>query len=195
VPAEAAEDAALQEETAMDEQAAAVVEQAYDGEYDTPVAGLDARQIYQPVPLHDDDGEFAVYNGQSSYVADPYTSGGYEGYGAEGYAAAGYGGEGNGGWGGEQQPVAAASYHEYGQQQGGWDAAQAYTGQASYDPNYPDNYPNYADPYGGQYTYETPPGGGWEGEQQPYIPQQTAEPEHEQSQYAADPHDPYRYQN
>src|SRR5882757_9383351 len=58
--------------------------------------------VYSPVPAHDSSGEYPLYDGQSSYTPDPYTSSGYEGYGAEGYA----------GWGGEPQPAAAAAGYE-----------------------------------------------------------------------------------
>jgi hypothetical protein len=101
--------------------------------------------VHQPVPLLDDSGEYPLYDGQSSYTPDPYTSGGYEGYGAQGYA----------GWDGDSRPAAdyfgqpqpapaAASYegayagYEGGYQQpGGWggDAAGDAGGQGyGYDP-------------------------------------------------------------
>ncbi|WP_225848382.1 hypothetical protein [Streptomyces sp. HPF1205] len=78
----------------------------------------DATAVYQPVPMHDDSGEYPLYDGNSSYTPDPYTSGGYEGYGAHGYA----------GWGAEPQPApATASYDGYdpGYAQDGW-GGQAY---------------------------------------------------------------------
>jgi hypothetical protein len=73
--------------------------------------------VFQPVPMHEDSGEYPLYDGQSSYTPDPYTSGGYEGYGAQGY----------GSWNGEPQPAAAGAGYDgnyqggYGQQQSGWD--------------------------------------------------------------------------
>jgi hypothetical protein len=107
------------------------VEAAYDGGAPEGVEVLAAEhggqegQIYQPEPMHDDSGEYPLFDGQSSYTPDPYTSGGYEGYGAEGYA----------GWGTEPQPAAATASYEaaygggYEQQAGGW-GGQGY----GYDP-------------------------------------------------------------
>lgn len=151
------------------------------------VDGTGSTQVFQPMPMHDDSGEFAVYDGRSSYTPDPYTSGGYEGYGAQGY----------GGWGGEQQqqPAAAASYDSY-----GWSTQNQGDGQAIYGGQQGQTYdPNYTDPYAGQYHYDTPPGGVWtpqqpDDQQQPYIPQQPQGSSYQQPQYTADPQDPYRYQ-
>lgn len=73
----------------------------------------DAAEVYRPVPMSDDSGDYPLYDGHSSYTPDPYTSGGYEGYGAHGYA----------GWSGDPQPApAAASYEAYGSgyAEGGW---------------------------------------------------------------------------
>jgi hypothetical protein len=87
-----------------------------DYEQGTP-AGQDVRAderdpatAYQPVPMHEDSGEYPLYDGRSSYTPDPYTSGGYEGYGAQGYE-----------WGtGEPQPAAAAASYDSGGYQGGY---------------------------------------------------------------------------
>lgn len=167
---------------------------------------FDSGQIYQPTPMHDDSGELPLYDGQSSYTPDPYTSGGYEGYGAQGYGSD---------WSAEQQPAAASYGQGQGQDQGqdqqqqygGWDASQQTYG---YDPA------AYADPYApqngqppqngqnGQYGYDTPAGGVWvpqqpgnepDGtqQQQPWIPpQQQPQQQPDQPQYA-DPYDPYRF--
>ncbi|WP_329130875.1 hypothetical protein OG552_08555 [Streptomyces sp. NBC_01476] len=74
--------------------------------------------VFQPVPMHDDSGEYPLYDGQSSYTPDPYTSGGYEGYGAQGYES----------WNGEPHPAAAGYDGAYGYdpQQTGWGSGQAY---------------------------------------------------------------------
>jgi uncharacterized membrane protein YgcG len=80
--------------------------------------GEEDGRIYQPVPMHEDSGEYPLFDGQSSYTPDPYTSGGYEGYGAQGYA----------GWGGEPQPAAAAASYEGGYQ-GGYDQSGGWGGQ------------------------------------------------------------------
>ncbi len=175
--------------------------------------------IYQPVPMHDESGEYPLYSNQSSYTSDPYTSGGYEGYGAQGY----------GEWGAEPQPAAAGSYASYdsgGQQDGtaygtggfdqqnGW-GGQDYTyGQTPYQeqPAAQNGYDTYG--YGGQgagdWQSQTPYpqagrpaadayGGAYGYDQQPYVPQQQA-PYEQQQTYAgepaaeyADPYDPYRY--
>ncbi|MFD3455957.1 hypothetical protein ACFWVC_27730 [Streptomyces sp. NPDC058691] len=162
--------------------------------------GMDSTQVYQPMPMHEDSGEYPMYGGQPGYTPDPYTSGGYEGYGTTGY----------GDWNnGAQQQPAAASYDAYGQPQqtGGWETQQAYG-----------TYGGYQDPYQqgqgtGQgtgapqqgYGYDTPAGGVWVpqqgGEQQPYIPQQQnsydqqQQPQEQQQpqQGQYDPYDPYRY--
>ncbi|WP_431952455.1 hypothetical protein [Actinacidiphila sp. bgisy167] len=161
-------------------------------------AGMDSTQVYQPMPMHEDSGEYPMYGGQPnqaqpSYAQDPYAGAGagYQGY----EATTGYG-DWNGGQ--QQQQPAAASYEAYGQQQtGGWEQQAAYGG--------------YQDPYQGQnqgqnqgqgapqqqYGYDTPAGGVWVpqqgGEQQPYIPQQGSYDQQGQGQGQYDPYDPYRY--
>lgn len=172
------------------------IEEVVDGSEQAPV--YQPMTVHDPMTAHEDSGEYPIYDGQSSYTPDPYTSGGYEGYGAQGYE----------GWGGgEQQPqpaAASADAYAWGGQQG-YDPAYTApyqdhqdTGQQQYSPQYDDQ----------QYGYDTPPGGVWvphqqSGEQQPlhdpqhpqqqaYIPQQPQQPQYEQPQYA-DPYDPYRY--
>ncbi|MCL2554758.1 MAG: hypothetical protein FWE75_21745 [Actinomycetia bacterium] len=140
-------------------------------------------QIYQPVPMHDDSGEYPQYDGQPPYAADPYTSGGYEGYGAQGYE----------GWGGgAPQPAAAGASYDSGSyqggygggydQSGGWGAEQDYGQDGGYQQpaaaSYDQGYGGYADGgYGGHGTGDwTPqppaqhpdqPGGSYPGQQQP----------------------------
>ncbi|WP_435133199.1 hypothetical protein [Actinacidiphila sp. bgisy144] len=96
--------------------------------------GYGAEQaVYQPVPLPDDSGEYPLFDGQSTYTPDPYTSGGYEGYGAQGYQSwTGYEqqpsweqgsphgpqqdaqqGAGQDGGGYQEQPAAAAASYGY----------------------------------------------------------------------------------
>lgn len=174
-------------------------------------AGQQPEQVYRPEPMHDDSGEYPVFDSRPAYTPDPYTSGGYEGYGAQGYE----------GWTADPQP-AAASYDAGYQQQtageqgyGGWggnqdygyDPAAAATTTASYD-GY--GYPP-PDPQG--YGYGTGSGGGdWtpapapssyggqqtgtdpyaaygydpQAQQQPYIPQQQP-PYETQSAYEPQP--------
>ncbi|WP_328912917.1 MULTISPECIES: hypothetical protein [unclassified Streptomyces] len=79
--------------------------------------------VYQPMPMHDDSVEFPLYDGQSSYTPDPYTSGGYEGYGAHGYA----------GWGGDPQPAAANAGYD-----GGYEGGYGNAHEAGYDSSYGD---------------------------------------------------------
>lgn len=193
----------------------AAVGQSYDayagpqGGGQAPQApGMDSTQVYQPMPLHEDSGEYPAYNAQPGHTPDPYTSGGYEGYGTTGY----------GDWNnGAQQQPAAASYDAYGQPQqtGGWETQQAY---GNYGGGYQDPYQQGQGTGAPQqgYGYDTPAGGVWVpqqgGEQQPYIPQQQnsydqqqqqQQPPHEQqgqqgqqgqNQGQYDPYnDPYRY--
>lgn len=178
--------------------------------------------VYQPVPMHDESGEYPLYDQQSSYTSDPYTSGGYEGYGAQGY----------GDWTAEPQPAAASSYASYdngGQgdgtvygtggfdQQGAWDGQGYGYEQAPYQEQPAAAQGGYdAYGYGGQgagdWQSQTPypqtgqsaadPYGGGYGyeQQQPYVPQQQVPYEQQQQTYGqeqaagyADPYDPYRY--
>ncbi|WUH93978.1 hypothetical protein OG900_30220 [Streptomyces sp. NBC_00433] len=177
--------------------------------------------VYQPVPLHEDSGEYPLYESQQPYTADPYAGGGYEGYGTQGYqdwgtgpqpAAASYGyqnGQGgqdggygdSGSWAGDQD---AASYggqqQGYGYDQGGYQQPAAgydygqTTGDWTGQPQQP------ADPYGYPYQQEQPPAyipqqqGTYESDpQQNYQqPPQQSYDQQQQPQYA-DPYDPYRY--
>ncbi|MBM9505498.1 hypothetical protein [Actinacidiphila acididurans] len=120
-------------------------------------------QVYQPVPL-DDSGEYPLYDGRSSYTADPYTSGGYEGYGTQGYE----------GWGGDQQQAqqpAAAAYENW--DQSGWGGQGYGYDQGGYQqPAAADGYGGNA--YGGGYgtggyeggTYDYGGYGDWAAQQQ-----------------------------
>ena len=162
-----------------------------------PQVGQDG-QIYQPMPLQDDSGEYPLYDGQSTYTPDPYTSGGYEGYGAQGY----------GDWAGEPHPATTAAAYDngggYEQQQqqqqqqqpgsgwgeqgygyeqapyqeqpaaaaAGYDAYGGYPGAAGGDTN-----GGYG--YGGYQGYDSGQGAGDWQSQQPYPqqpPQQPADP-------------------
>ncbi|WP_333770061.1 hypothetical protein [Streptomyces sp. IBSBF 2435] len=148
--------------------------------------------VYQPVPMHEDSGEYPLYGGQPAGAADPYAGGGNQGYGTEAYqdwgtgpqpaaASSGYqsgqdGGYGtgagygpSGGW--EDGQAAAAQYgdqqHGYGYGQGGYQQQPAagydYGPQATGDWT-PQAQPP-ADPYGYGYPYQ-------QEQPQPYIPQQ-----------------------
>ena len=153
--------------------------------------------VYQPVPMHDDSGEYPLYDGQSSYTPDPYTSGGYEGYGAHGY----------GDWNAEPQPAAATASYEGGydgsaygtgatgtggydqqqQQQTGWGEPGYGYEQAPYQQEQPAaaGYDSYGGGYGGAYGGGQGGGNGagdWQS-QQPYP----------QAQPAADPYGSYGY--
>lgn len=197
------------EEPGADTPAAAGVGQSYDS-YATAgpaaagpgaVPGMDSTQVYQPVPMHEESGEYPMYNGQPNYAQDPYAGAGagYQDYSA----TTGYG-DWNGGQQQQQQP--AASYDAYGQQQQqntGWEQQQAAYG--SYAGGYQDPYQGQATQ---QYGYDTPAGGVWVpqqgGEQQPYVPQQQGYDQQQgqqqdqqqgqqQGQGQYDPYDPYRY--
>ncbi|MDX3354469.1 hypothetical protein PV703_14380 [Streptomyces sp. ME01-24h] len=153
-----------------------------------PSAGTDSTQVYQPMPMHEDSGEYPAYNGQPNYAQDPYAGAGYQSY----EATTGYGD-----WSGEQQQQQqpAAAYDAYGQQQtGGWEQQQS---------GYGDYAGGYQDPYQGQgqgapqqqYGYDTPAGGVWVpqqgGEQQPYVPPQ--QNSYDQQGQGQGQYDPYRY--
>lgn len=61
-------------------------------------------QFYSPTPLPEETGEYGIYSDRSSYVSDPYTSGGFEGYGAQGHGAP---------WQEEPQPATAYAYDTF----------------------------------------------------------------------------------
>ncbi|WP_405731994.1 hypothetical protein OG607_34690 [Streptomyces sp. NBC_01537] len=169
--AAAAEPLPVEQELSVESEAQAeeLAEQtaAYNYEYDASV--FDSTQVYQPVPLLEDSGEFPVYDGQSSYTPDPYTSGGYEGYGVQGY--------GND-WQQQPQPQTAA-----------WDSSQQTYGYA--DPYAQQQSYGYDTPADGVWAPQQDPGQQQQQQQQPYIPPQQ-QPQPDQPQYA-DPYDPYRY--
>jgi hypothetical protein len=156
--------------------------------------------VYQPVPMLDDSGEYPLYDDQSSYTPDPYTSGGYEGYGAQGYAGWGaepqpaqpqWGGDGQA-YGYEQypaeQPAAAAydtgGYPVYGGYDGyGTQSAPGVTGDWTPQPHpqhqeYPEQQP-YRDPQTAD-PYDTGAAYGYDPQYQPYIPQQQHQSPYEQ---------------
>lgn len=162
---------------------------------------LDSTQVYQAVPMHDDSGEYPVYDGQSTYTPDPYTSGGYEGYGAQGYAgwggdpqpaAASYAGDGydqpgqSGGWGGHEYGYDPGAYQEPATAAYGYETPAAGTDAYAYPQPYGDGQgqqqqqqeqqPYGSDPYGYPYQPAAPEA------QQPYIPQQQYQSPYEQPQ-------------
>ncbi|WP_431959977.1 hypothetical protein [Actinacidiphila sp. bgisy160] len=197
-----ADDLATPYEEPINEAPAGVgVGQSYDsyatgGPAAAAPAGMDSTQVYQPMPMHEDSGEYPMYNGQPNYTQDPYAGAGagYQNYDA----TTGYG-DWNGGQQQQQQP--AASYEAYGQQQnGGWEQQQ--TAYGTYAGGYEDPYQGQGAPQQQQYGYDTPAGGVWVpqqgGEQQPYIPQQQNTYDQQgqqqgQGQGQYDPYDPYRY--
>jgi hypothetical protein len=157
---------------------------AYGYEYEAAGAnanaGYDPGQVYRPVPLDGDSGEFPVYDGQSSYTPDPYTSGGYEGYGAQGY-------------GNDWSADPAYAQQQPQPQTAAWDASQQTYGYT--DPYAGQTY-GYADPSDNVWVPQQPMGGSGADQdasqqQQPYIPPQQ-QPQPDQPQYA-DPYDPYRF--
>lgn len=179
---------------------------------DQAAAGED---VYQPVPMHEDSGEYPLYGSQPSYAADPYTSGYDNGYGSQGYqdwgaeaqpAAASYGyqngqsgGYGDtGGWtaGGDQNAGQNAGHYggqqqDYGYDQGGYQqpAAGYDYGQATGDWTPQPPQPP-ADPYGYGYPYQQDQ----QDQQQPYIPQQQPY-ESDQQQGYQQPQQPYEQQS
>ncbi|WNI15138.1 hypothetical protein [Actinacidiphila sp. ITFR-21] len=153
----------------------------------------DERSVFQPMPMHEDSGEYPLYDGRSSYTPDPYTSGGYEGYGAQGYeswngeqqpAGAGYGGGYQGGY--DQQQTGWGGGQGYGYDQGGYQEQQQ-PAAASYE-----GYTGYTDEYGGYDSYGVQATGTGDWTPQPH-PQHT-EPAYREQQPAdpqGQPADPY----
>ncbi|MEU8620053.1 hypothetical protein [Streptomyces sp. NPDC048623] len=124
------------------------------GEQHEHAAADAATSVYEPQPMPEDTGQYAVYgtsyDQQQPYAAsytdayaDPYATGYDQQQPAYDY-----------GTGGQQQyaaysdPYIGQQYADAGQQYGGYDQQQPY-----------------ADPYAPSYTYDTPPGGVW-------VPQQ-----------------------
>jgi hypothetical protein len=158
--------------------------------------------VYQPVPLHEDSGEYPQYDGRQPYAADPYSGGGYDGYDSQGYqewgtgtpqpAAASYGYQNgqdgqNGGYGdtGGWAPDADLNAGQYPSQQPGYgyDTGGYQQPAAGYDygqttGDWTPQPPPPADPYGYGYPYQQDPS------QQPYIPQQQP--------YGSDPQQDYQ---
>jgi hypothetical protein len=189
------------EENREDAFAAAAYDQAAPGS--GPQTDQDG-QIYQPVPLQDDSGEYPLYDGQSTYTADPYTSGGYEGYGAQGYGdwagvphpattAASYESGGYEQQQQQQQPGSGWGEQGYGYEQApyqeqpaaaaaGYDAYGGYTGTVGGDTNGGYGYGGYQ---GQSPGYDSGQGAGDWQSQQPY-PQQPQQP-------GADPYGSYGY--
>ncbi|MCX2179353.1 hypothetical protein KV205_02245 [Streptomyces sp. SKN60] len=119
-------------------------EEGYAEGYDQPTERADdqATPLYEPQPMPEDTGQYAVYGTsyeQQQPYADPYATGYDQQQPAYDYGTS-Y----------EQQQYAAYSDPYIGQQYGD---AGAYQQQP------------YADPYAPSYTYDTPPGGVW-------VPQQ-----------------------
>jgi hypothetical protein len=189
---------------------------AGQGEFDAEGALADETSVFQPMPLHDDSGEYPLYSNQSSYTPDPYTSGGYENYGAQGYeswqgepqpAAAGYDGGYQGGYdqqpgwtgqgygydagqdrGGYQQQPAAASYDSGGYGEIGY---PGYDGQATGTGDWtPQPHPQHTEPpYPGRPADPYGGGYGYDPQAQPHIPRQQQPPYEPQAQpqYTAEP--------
>ncbi|WP_269854352.1 hypothetical protein [Streptomyces sp. RPT161] len=125
--------------------------------------GVDSTQVYSPMPMPEETGEYAAYQ--------PHPGDGYEGYGWQQQPSYAYEPDV---FGNTPQPD-----YGYGQQQYPQYGEYAYPAQDPYA--------------AAQYGYETPPGGVWNPEYhpEPHIPQQ-APPAHDQPQ-PTDPYDPYHY--
>ena len=151
-----------------------------------------AEPIYQPVPMHEDSGEYPLYDGQSAYTPDPYTSGGYEGYGAQVY----------GDWTAQPQTAAASAPAEGGYP-GGYDGAAYTGGYEQYQPQQQPGWDTPAPDYGYQQApYQEQPAaaapgydgygygqgaGDWQSQPQQPYPQAPPQP-------AADPYGSYGYE-
>ncbi|MFI0721112.1 hypothetical protein [Streptomyces sp. NPDC021224] len=108
--------------------------------------GSAREDVYQPMPLHEDSGEYPLYGNQPGYTADPYATRGY-GYGDDTGQGAG--------WAPPPQPEPAAASYGYGDGQGatpdgyGWGGDQA----AAAAHGYPEQPPG-----PGGYGYDQGPG-------------------------------------
>ncbi|PWI43406.1 hypothetical protein [Streptomyces sp. ICBB 8177] len=92
--------------------------------------GDDSTQVYSPVPMSDDSGEYPAYTDRSGYGSDPYGTGGYDGYGTgapQEQPATAYGYDTFGGQEGLEDVFAAGAAPGYGGFAG---AAQGYDDQA-----------------------------------------------------------------
>jgi hypothetical protein len=156
-----------------------------------------AQDVYQPMPLHEDSGEYPLYDGAPGYTADPYATRGHGGYGApyqdpagwspdpqpaQPAAASPYGDSGGYGYGGGQgdgygwTPDPAAAGHDYSgyapQQPAGYDYGQGGYPQpaAGYDQGAPHTTGDWTPqpPAADPYGYGYAPADG----QQPYVPPQ-----------------------
>ncbi|GAA2805791.1 hypothetical protein [Streptomyces showdoensis] len=144
-------------------------EEAFPEPEEVRAAG--ATDVYEPQPMPEDTGQYAVYGAsyeQQQPYADSY-AGGYEQQPGYDY-----------GTGGQQQYAAYSD--PYIGQQTYQDAGQQYGGYQQQP---------YADPYAPSYTYDTPPGGVW-------VPQQrdTEQPQPQQDQqghYGYGEDQQYRY--
>ncbi|MEU7012826.1 hypothetical protein [Streptomyces sp. NPDC046385] len=131
-----------------------------------------ASDVYEPQPLPEDTGQYAVY-GTSYDQQQPY---------ADAYAG-GY----------EQQPG-----YDYGTDGGQQYAAYSdpYIGQQAYTDagqQYGTYQQPYADPYAPSYTYDTPPGGVWVPQQQGRTGQDDAQQHPPEQQYGYGEDQQYRY--
>ncbi|MFJ9579528.1 hypothetical protein ACIRQF_24485 [Streptomyces sp. NPDC101191] len=139
-----------------------------------PMAAADATAVYEPQPLPEDTGQYAVYGTsyEQQQYADPYATG-YEQQPAYDYGAD------------AQQQYAAYSDPYIGQQYA--DPGQQYTDAGQQYGVYQQQ--PYADPYASSYAYDTPPGGVW-------VPQQRDTDEqhqHQHQQYGYGEDQQYRY--
>ncbi len=161
--------------------------------------------VYSTSPLPEDTGEYGIYSDRSSYVSDPYTSGGFEGYGAQGYGSE---------WQEEPQPATAYAYDTFaagtaadddvfaagatGLHSGQGTATSGYDQQAYQQQSYQqqpyqsyDSYGTY-DPYAAQQSGAP---GAYDSYGQ-YPPQQDYagyQPQYPQDPYQAQPQQPYGY--
>ncbi|MFI0899507.1 hypothetical protein [Streptomyces sp. NPDC020983] len=182
--------------------------------------GSEREDVYQPVPMHEDSGEYPLY-GSPAHTADPYATRGYGyGYGddsgwAPQPAATSYGyGDGPGagadgyGWGGDQ--AAAAGHGHPGQQPApggyGYDQAPGQQQDHGYGQGYPqqpaagyEHYPYAPGDWAPQppqpadpYAYGYPYQEQYpQQEEPPYIPQQQPYGDQQPQPYQPQPADPY----
>ncbi|MGW4164570.1 hypothetical protein [Streptomyces sp. NPDC004788] len=145
---------------------------------DDALAAAETTAVYEPQPLPEDTGQYAVYGTsyeQQPQYADPYATG-YEQQPAYDYGAE------------AQQQYAAYSDPYIGQQYA--DAGQQYADTGQQYGAYPQQ--PYADPYAPSYTYDTPPGGIWVPQQRDTDQQHPDQHQHQQP-YGYGEDQQYRY--
>ncbi|MFE0734362.1 hypothetical protein [Streptomyces sp. NPDC058855] len=190
-----------------------VTELSYDGEGEDGSGAPDGAEaarggepgiteVYEPLPMPDETGQYAVYapagGGARSDTGAYDPTAPYGAPGQDGHAAAP--GQdafpGQGGYDGFPAEYAPQPAYDYGTGDGQQQYAaysDPYIGSGADGRQYT---PYYGDPYAPSYTYDTPPGGVWVPQQrdtEPEPPQPHAPEAYGHEQQLPDDRSPYRY--